>query len=147
MEESKIRSYIRDSRQTVAEGFTGTHTPRMTAASFALGAFIVLMPTSGTGLFILAAIALAVSQVNRVALFSTAIVFNPLVNLAFYAVSYLAGGVVLGKEMFSLTSVSLQQLMSFSASMLVGSLLVATTVSAVSYVAVYRLASVYGEAA
>lgn len=132
-----------DARDQIERSFTEKYSPRMTAASFALGAFIVLMPTSGTGLLIFGGIALLFSQVNEIALFSTALVFNPAVKIVFYGLSYVAGGLALGQSI-SLTGLTLQQLMAVSSSMLLGSFIVATSTALLSFFTVYRVASIYG---
>lgn len=85
--ELKIREYWRKARAEIIDSIEEEHTPRETAFSFALGAFIILIPTSAMGLFILGAIAVTFERINRIALFSTALVFNPAVNMAFYALS------------------------------------------------------------
>lgn len=139
--ELKLREYWSKARSEILESIKEEHTPHETAFSFALGAFIILIPTSATGLFILGAIAVASERINRIALFSTALVFNPAVNMAFYALSYIVGSTVFGDpsipsmEMFSLT-----QTFSFGQNFIVGSILTGLAISFVSYFVVHRIA-------
>lgn len=124
------REILSKVREETRSAFTEEHAPEATAASFALGAFIVLMPTSGTGLLIFALIAFTFSQVNEVALFSTAVVFNPVVKILFYGISYVAGGLLLGETVVLAEIFSLQQVFSIGSSVILGSFIVATTTAA-----------------
>lgn len=57
------------------------------AFSFALGTFISVMPTFGTGVFWLALVLLVFKKVNKTWLFLAFIVWNPLVLLPLYDVT------------------------------------------------------------
>lgn len=137
----KLREYWSKARAEIVDSIKEEHTPHETAFSFALGAFIILIPTSAMGLFILGAIAVVFERINRIALFSTALVFNPAVNMAFYALSYFVGSTIFGDpsipsiELFSLT-----QTFSFGQNFIVGSIVTGLTISLASYFVVHRIA-------
>lgn len=138
--ELKIKKYIAKAKSEIVKSIKDEYTPHETALSFAIGTFIVLVPTSATGLLILGAIAVMFDNINRIALFSTAVVFNPVVNIGFYALSYLVGSTLLGNprvpnlEMFWIT-----ETISISQSLIVGSILTALAISLISYLLVYRI--------
>ena len=140
--ELKIRRYYEKAKSEIIESIKEEHTPHETAFSFALGAFIILIPTSAMGLFILGAIAVTFDRINRIALFSTAVVFNPAVNMAFYGLSYFTGSIILGSpslpdlEMFSLT-----QTFMMSQNIIIGSLVTAFLISSISYVLVHKIST------
>lgn len=140
--ELKLQEYWSRAQSEILESIKEEHTPHETAFSFALGTFIILIPTSAMGLFILGAIAVTFERINRIALFSTAIIFNPAVNMAFYAFSYFVGSTIFGDpsvpsiDMFSLT-----QTFSFGQNFIVGSIVTGLAISFVSYLVVHRIAA------
>lgn len=135
----KAIDYWAKSKSEIAKSIKEDYTPRETAFSFALGSFIVLVPTSAMGLPILAAIAIIFDRINKIALFSTAIIFNPVVNMAFYGLSYVIGSMVLGMPKPSLNNISLIQTFTISQTLIVGSILTASVIAAISYLVVHKI--------
>ena len=71
-------------------------TPHRVATSVALGTFITMLPTLGTGLLVFLVLVAAFDWVNRVALFASVLVFNPVVKWGVYAASLALGFALLG---------------------------------------------------
>lgn len=139
--EIKLREYWSKAHTEILESIKEEHTAHETAFSFALGTFIILIPTSAMGLFILGAIAVAFERINRIALFSTAVVFNPVVNMVFYAFSYFIGSAMFGSpSMPSIELFSLTQTFNFGQNLIVGSIVTGLTISFLSYLVVHRVA-------
>lgn len=137
----KPRKYWSSARSEILESIKEEHTPHETAFSFALGSFIILIPTSAMGLFILGGLAVAFERINRIALFSTALVFNPVVNMAFYGVSYFIGSTIFGNPSIpNLSLFSISKTFSLSQNFIVGSILTGLFISIASYFIVYRIA-------
>jgi len=136
----KIGKYWEKAKSEIVDSIREDYTPHETAFSFALGTFIVLIPTSAMGLFILGAIAVTFERINRIALFSTALVFNPVVNMAFYSLSYFTGSLIFwistipDLDLFSLT-----QTFTLSQNLILGSIITALPISLVSYLIVHRI--------
>jgi len=72
------------------------HTPHETAASFAFGTFVVIMPTLVFGLVLFGYMAVRMDRVNAVALFAPTVVFNPFVKTPLYSAGYTVGAVLVG---------------------------------------------------
>lgn len=120
------------------------HTPREIAGSFALGTFITMMPTLGTGLVLFVALAYAFEWINRIALFATVIVFNPVVKWGVYVASIALGFWLLGPvEGVTAGSVSPTDGPAILVRLLVGNLLLAAVATAIAYVLTYRAALAY----
>jgi uncharacterized protein (DUF2062 family) len=66
------------------------------AASFAVGSFVTMLPTLGTGVAVIAAIGAVSSRMNTPAMFSSVVVFNPFVKWGVYAGSFSLGSFLLG---------------------------------------------------
>lgn len=66
------------------------------ATSFAVGTFVTMLPTLGTGLVVLGALVAIVERANGPAMFASVAVFNPFVKLGVYAGSFSLGSLLLG---------------------------------------------------
>ena len=131
-------------RETLHDSLTEEHRPRETAGSFALGAFVTMLPTLGTGLLVFVVIGVISDRVSKVALLASVVVFNPVVKWGVYAASFALGVALLGPvEGVDLSDLSLGAGESIVVRLLVGNLILAVVATAVSYVAVYRLAVAY----
>lgn len=141
---SRFVRHVERIREELYVAFTEDHTAREISASFALGTFIAMLPTLGTGLALFAVIVYLFDWVSRLALFASVLVFNPLVKWGVYAASFALGAFLLGPvEGVSATDVSLGSGTDIAARLLVGNLLLAALATLVSYVVVYRLAVRY----
>lgn len=111
------------------------------AASFAVGSFITMLPTLGTGVAVLAAIVALSNRANAPALFASVVVFNPFVKWGVYAGSFSLGSLMLGPvPSVNAADISLAAGPEVLTRLLVGNLLLATVVAVVGYVLVGRFA-------
>lgn len=132
--------YIGRIRDELRSAVTGDHTPREIAGSFAVGTFITMLPTLGTGFLLFLVIAVTTSRVSKLALFASVLVFNPLVKWGVYAASFTLGVLLFGPVGgVSLTEVSLSAGPDILVRLLVGNLILAILATVSSYAVVYRL--------
>lgn len=141
---SRVRRYQRRILIEFHESLTEDHTPHQIAGSFALGAFITMLPTLGTGLLLFVVLIYIFESINRIALFSSVLVFNPVVKWGVYASSIMLGVLLLGPvDGISTTNVSLSAGPEVLVRLLLGNLILAAVATILSYVVVYRMAYLY----
>ena len=136
--------YLERIRVELRRAFAEAHTPREIAASFAIGTFITMLPTLGTGLLLFVVIAFLFSRINRIALFASVLVFNPMVKWGVYAASFTLGVFLLGPVPgISMADVSLTAGPDIVIRLVVGNLILAVVATVPSYFIVLRLATRY----
>lgn len=146
-EQGRVGQYVSRVREAVYDSLTDEYTPHEIAASFAVGTFITMLPTWGTGLLLFFVLVYLFDWINKVALFASVIVFNPVVKWGVYALSFALGFAILGP----VEGVSLSDRPGFSDGwgivirLLVGNLILAVIATVAAYVAVYRIATAYHE--
>lgn len=130
----RLRAEIRDA---LAE----KHSPREVARSFALGTFVTMLPTLGTGLLFFVAIVSVFDRISKIALFASVIVFNPVVKWGVYALSFTVGVAILGPvDGVSRSQVSFEAGPEIVGRLLLGNLLLAVIGAVISYVVAFRVA-------
>lgn len=134
--------------EQIERSFSETHTPHQIAGSFALGVFLTMLPTLGTGLVLFVVLAYLFDWINRVALFASVLVFNPVVKWGVYAASVTLGYLILGPVDGTVaTEFSLDAGEEILLRLLLGNLILAVIGTAVAYLAVYHLARRYQDEA
>jgi uncharacterized protein (DUF2062 family) len=109
------------------------------ATSFAVGTFVTMLPTLGTGLVVLGALVAIVERANGPAMFASVAVFNPFVKLGVYAGSFSLGSLLLGPVPgVTAGAVSLSAGSEVLARLVVGNLLLALVVAGCCYVLLNR---------
>ncbi len=128
----------------LTRAFEAEHTPHQVAASFAVGVFVTAMPTGGLGIGLFFLLVRLWPWVDRVAIFASVLVLNPLVKPLVYAVSLQIGVLVFGIEPITPFGVTaLDYAATVLALLLFGNLLVALVLSATSYLLVRELTVSY----
>lgn len=143
-----IREAYVDYRSRVVEelhhSLVEDHSPKDVARSFSLGAFITMLPTLGTGLVLFIVLVYLFSWINKIALFASVLVFNPVVKWGVYAASFSLGVLLLGPvEGVSMSEVSLSAGGPILIRLLVGNLILALIATLIAYVVAYRIAMAY----
>ncbi len=137
-------AYVGRVRAAVRNTIEEEHPPRKVAGSFALGAFITMLPTLGVGLLVFVVLASVFDSISKVGLFASVVVFNPVVKWGVYAASFALGVLLLGPvDGVSAADVSLQAGPEILVRLLVGNLILAILATVVSYLAVYRITVAY----
>jgi len=131
-------------RAELHRSLTEEHSSWETAGSFSLGVFITMLPTLGTGLLAFVVLAWAFDRINRIAMFASVIVFNPVVKWGVYGTSFTLGTMILGPvPSVSPSSVSLAAGPAIVTRLVVGNLILAVVVAGISYVATHRVVVAY----
>ncbi len=141
---ARARTLLDRARAELHRSFTEEHTSEETAGSFSLGVFITMLPTLGTGLIAFVVLAWAFDRVNRIAMFASVIVFNPVVKWGVYGTSFALGTAILGPVPgVTPASVSLSAGPAIVARLVLGNVILALVAAAVSYVAAHRVVVAY----
>ena len=144
MARARVEGYAAAIGEEFRSALTEDYTPRQVAGSFALGTFVTMLPTLGTGLLLFLVILYVSDSVSEIALLASVLVFNPLVKWGVYAASFTVGVILLGPvEGVSTSDVTLSAGPEIVARLLVGNLLLAALATVLGYVVVYRLAVRY----
>ncbi len=117
-------------------------TPRNLAAAFALGAFISVLPIPGVDLMVTTLLAAWFKQLNRAALYAAAVVWNTFVVAPFYILSRQVGGFLFQTGYIPELTLG-GQASALAQRFLVGNLVVAVLVTAVSFLTVQSGLTLY----
>jgi hypothetical protein len=141
---NRAKRYVDRIREGVRESFAAEHTPPEVAGSFALGVFITMLPTLGTGLILFGILSYLFAQINRIALFASVLVLNPAVKWGVYGASITLGVFLLGPvDGIEGASVSLDAGWDVLIRLWVGNLVLAAIATVIGYVVVYRMVVSY----
>ncbi len=144
----RVGRYVDRSRRAIRKTVAEEYTSRELAGSFALGTFITMLPTLGTGLLLFVVIALAFDRINKIALFASVVVFNPVVKWGVYVASFSLGVLLLGPvEGANFGAVSLGAGPDIVVRLLLGNFILASIATVSSYVVIYRISVAYGTTA
>lgn len=141
----RFERYVRRVRAELHASLTEDYTPHRVASSFALGSFITMLPTLGVGVLVFFVLVYLFGWINKIALFASVVVFNPVVKWGVYAGSLTLGFALLGP----VEGVSLSDRPGLGAGravvvrLLVGNTILALVATAVAYVVAHRVASTY----
>lgn len=140
MVRTRLAGYRDRVRGEFEAAFRETHPPRTVAGSFALGVFVTMLPTFGTGLLVFALVAATVERVSKLAMVASLVVVNPVVKWGVYGASFWLGSRLLGPVPgFSPADASLSAGPDVVVRVVVGNLLLAVVATVVGYVAVLHL--------
>lgn len=108
------------------------------ARSFAIGTFIALLPTVGLGFFFTLLLLVYFTSLHKPAALSAFVVWNPLVQVPLYALSAIIGGLIFsGMPVVSYDFAFLDHVVNFTRRVFIGNLIVTTTLTIISYLAVF----------
>ncbi|GAB7010579.1 DUF2062 domain-containing protein [Halorubrum trueperi] len=140
----RARGVLARAKAELHRSFTEEYSSRETAGSFSLGVFITMLPTLGTGLIAFVVLAWLFSRINRIALFASVIVFNPVVKWGVYGTSFALGTTILGPVPgVTPSSVSLSAGPAIVGRLVLGNLILAVVAAGISYVAAHRVVVAY----
>ena len=119
-------------------------TPHSIAIGFTLGTFIAILPTPGFGAFLALSLTLVFKKVNRLAVIVSITLWNPLLLVPLYYLSYLLGSVLLARPINPQDEISLYEMLSeYTYSFLLGNIILGVVISIVSYLGIYYLMTVF----
>lgn len=146
---TRMKRYINRIRDELRASFTEEYSSQEVAGSFALGVFITMLPTLGTGFILFVILSYLFARINKVALFASALVLNPPVKWGVYGSSISLGifllGPVEGIERFDRTAISLDVGRDVLVRLWVGNLILAAVATAIAYPLAHRTITSYRE--
>lgn len=145
MVRARLNGYVDRIRVELHASFTQDYTPRQIAGSFALGTFITMLPTWGVGVLVFFLLIRLFDWINKIALFASVLVFNPVVKWGVYASSFALGFALLGPvDGFGIGDTpSMGDGSEIVVRLLVGNTILAVVATVIAYVVVYRLVVAY----
>lgn len=127
-------------RRQLRTAFEEEHTPHEIGLSFAIGIFVTTLPTGGLGIGLFFVLVAWWSWISKPAIFASVAVLNPLVKPAVYVVSYQMGSVFIGTQPLRSDGTTITETAEVAArQFMIGNLLTAVLLSAVSYAFVRHL--------
>ena len=143
---NRVNGYVDRIRDELRKSFTEEYTPREVAGSFSLGVFITMLPTLGVGLGVFVVLAYLFDRINKIALFASVLVLNPVVKWGVYAASITLGFFLLGPvEGFDGGGVTLDDGYEVLIRLWLGNLILAAVATAIAYPLAYRMVTSYRE--
>lgn len=143
---NRVNGYVDRIREELRKSFTQEYSSREVAGSFALGVFITMLPTLGVGLGVFVVLAYLFERINKIALFASVLVLNPVVKWGVYAASISLGFFLLGPvEGFDGGGVTLDDGVEVLIRLWVGNLILAVIATAIAYPVAYRMVTGYRE--
>ena len=143
MGQSRLLDYHNRVQDTLRTAFGGEHPPRLTAASFALGLFLIALPNLGASVVILAGIGYRYEWLDPAALVASVVILNPFVKALVYVGSFTLGTFLLGPVGVAPENASLSAGWDVVIRLLVGNLIIAAVFAAVGYaVALYGISAI-----
>ncbi|OVE86446.1 DUF2062 domain-containing protein [Natronolimnobius baerhuensis] len=143
MVREQLALYRDRTRQRLEAAFREEHTPHQVGASFSIGIFVTALPTGGLGIGLFFVFTSLWSWISKPALFASIAVLNPFIKPAVYVSSFQLGGWVLGTSPLHSPSVSPDVARDAIRQLLVGNLIIALILSALSYVVVRHLTRIH----
>ncbi len=147
MVRERLHHYTTRVRAEIYRSFTEEYTSREVAGSFALGTFITMLPTLGVGVLVFFILSYLFDWINKIALFASVLVFNPVVKWGVYAASFTLGFALLGPvDGFGVGDTpSLQEGNAILIRLLVGNTILAIIAAVFAYIVAYRLVEAYDD--
>ena len=140
------------SKQKIRQTFVGfiqklakdNSTPASVALGFTLGSFIAILPTPGFGAFLALSLTLVFKNINRLAIIVSITIWNPLLLVPLYYLSYLLGSLLLDQPVNLQEEISLYEMLSqYTNAFLVGNIILAVSIALISYAGIFQLMTSY----
>lgn len=140
-----LSGYVTRVRRAVRASLTEDYTPHQVASSFAVGTFICMLPTLGIGLAVFFVLSFVFRWMNKLALFASAAIFNPILKTGVWVISLAVGFFLLGSvDGFAVGDVpTLGDGTAIVVRLVVGSFVLAVPTAILAYVAMYRVVVAY----
>lgn len=141
MVRNRLRRVLTAICDELRRAFRPEYTPRQIAGSVSLGVFITMLPTIGVGLLVFILLAAISEWINKVALFASVAVVNPVVKWGVYATSLALGVFLLGPMADSSgVTISAKTGQGLLYRSLLGNLILVIAATVLAYVIALRLA-------
>ncbi len=139
-----LKKLIKQTKKHFREVIKIKKSPHSIALGFAVGTFISILPTPGFNIFIGILITLIFPQINKISLFGSMLLWNPATAAFIYPTSYKIGQFIFKDlPIIEYNITFFHKAFIFTRKFLVGNLILATTVSSLSYALVRMIAQNY----
>jgi uncharacterized protein (DUF2062 family) len=145
MASNRLSGYVTRVRHAVRASLTEEYTPHQVATSFAVGTFICMLPTLGVGLAFFVVLSFVFRSMNKLALFASAVIFNPFLKTGVWVISLAIGFFVLGSvDGFAAGDVpTLSDGSAIVLRLVFGSVVLAIPTAMLAYAGMYRVVVAY----
>lgn len=141
---SRLDRWAERVRTELRRAFADEYSSVEVSRSFAIGVFITMLPTLGTGVLMFFLIAWLFERVSKIALFASVLVFNPAVKWGVYGASFTLGTVLLGPvEGATPTAPTLSAANDVVIRLVVGNLILAVAAAVPSYFVCHRVVKAF----
>jgi uncharacterized protein len=118
--------------------------PHSIALGFTIGTLIAILPTPGFSFLLVLFIILIFKKINKFSLIGAMLIWNPIVLVLIYYLSYQIGDLLFGNlPVVKYNIVIFDQLYNFSRRFLVGNFIIAVTTSLLSYIVIRKIIDFY----
>lgn len=125
-------------KQKWADLLLGDFTPHTIAFGLSIGTFIALLPTFGFSILLALLFIFIFPKVNRPAVFLALLVWNPIIQIPIYTLSFQLGSFLYeGATLVKYDVEILNQLYSFTRRFLVAHMIITTTLTVLVYISSY----------
>ena len=135
----RLVRYRERARRDLTAAFREEHSEHEVALSFAIGAFVTVLPTGGLGIGLFFVFASLWSWISKPAIFASIAVFNPLVKPAVYVASFQVGGLFVSTPSITEVNPSPDMAAAAAVQLLVGNVTLAVVFALVGYGVVFHL--------
>jgi uncharacterized protein len=118
--------------------------PHEIALGFSVGAFLAILPTFGLAFLIGIVLLLIFKKISKIGMLISFIIFNPIILAGIYSLSFILGDLIFGDMPIVIVDLNLfQKIFFYSRRFLVGNLILAVSLSFISYLIVYWIVKKY----
>ncbi len=129
-----IRKYKKRLKKYIYEMLSAKRSEHSIALGFSIGSFFCILPTIGFTLWLFILISLIFKKINKLALFGSLVVWNPLLLFPIYYLAYKLGNLIYGTApVVSYNVVFTYHIYNVSRRFLAGDLILAVIISVAGY--------------
>jgi uncharacterized protein (DUF2062 family) len=138
----RVSRYRRRVRSELEAAFAERHTPHQVAGSFSIGVFVTTLPSLGLGLVFFLFLTRLSDRISPIAIFSSALVINPLVKAPMFVAAFWIGTRLLG-PLSAPPGEGVAEATAVATRMISGFVVIGFGVAAAGYAVVYVLVTQY----
>jgi uncharacterized protein (DUF2062 family) len=132
-----MKTYLKKLKHHFEEVVKNRHSPESLAAGFAIGTFIAILPTFGLGYLIGILVISIFTRINKISMVAAFAIWNPFILIPLYSICYSIGNAILGTvQIIEVEINTVIAVYHHTIRYLLGSFILATVISAVSYEAI-----------
>lgn len=138
----RVSRYRRRVQSELEAAFAERHTPHQVAGSFSIGVFVTTLPSLGLGLVFFLFLTRLSDRISPIAIFSSALVINPLVKAPMFVAAFWIGTRLLGPTV-TVSGGGFAEATAVATRMVSGFVVIGFGIATVGYIVVYVLVTQY----